>query len=68
MKITALIPDEIVHDVQKYTKGKNTTDSIVKALVDWLYIKRIEYLNKEVKKKPLQFNSGFDHDTLRNTR
>lgn len=36
MKITALIPDEIISDVQEYTEEKNITDSLIKALSDWL--------------------------------
>jgi hypothetical protein len=52
MKVTALIPDDIIYDVQEYTEGKNITDSLVKALSDWLYIKRIQKLNSEVRKTP----------------
>ena len=59
MKVTALIPDEIINDVQQYTEGKNITDSLIKALSDWLYIKRIQKLNNEVRKEPLQFLDGF---------
>src|SRR5450759_2694105 len=59
MKVTAIIPDEIINDVQEYTEGKNITDSLIKALSDWLYIKRIQKLNREVRKEPLQFLDGF---------
>jgi hypothetical protein len=68
MKVTAIIPDEIVNDVQEYTEGKNITDSLIKALSDWLYIKRIQKLNSEVRKDPLQFVEGFSIEQLRNTR
>jgi hypothetical protein len=68
MKVTAIIPDEIVNDVQEYTKGKNITDSIIKALSDWLYIKRIQKLNNEVQKDPLQFADGFNGEIVRNSR
>jgi len=68
MKVTAIIPDEIVSDVQEYTKGKNITDSIIKALSDWLYIKRIQKLNNEVRKEPLQFADGFNGEIVRNSR
>ena len=66
MKVTALIPDEILKDVQEYTKGKNITDSLIKALSDWLYIKRIQKLNNDVKKEPLQFAEGFNAASVRN--
>lgn len=65
MKITALIPDDIVADVQKFTEGKNITDSLVKALSDWLYIKRIQKLNNAIKNEPLQFADGFNVERLR---
>jgi hypothetical protein len=68
MKVTAIIPDEIVNDVQEFTKGKNITDSIIKALSDWLYIKRIQKLNNEVRKDPLQFADGFNAEIVRNSR
>jgi hypothetical protein len=68
MKVTAIIPDEIVSDVQEYTKGKNITDSIIKALSDWLYIKRIQKLNNEVRKEPLQFVDGFNGEIVRHSR
>ena len=68
MKVTAIIPDEIVSDVQEYTKGKNITDSIIKALSDWLYIKRIQKLNSVVRKEPLKFADGFNGEIVRNSR
>lgn len=68
MKVTALIPDDIISDVQEYTKGKNITDSLIKALSDWLYIKRIQKLNSAVRNEPLKFIDGFNIEILRNTR
>ena len=60
MKVTALIPDEIIKDIQEYTKGKNITESLIKALSDWLYIKRVQTLNNQLKKEPLRFADGYD--------
>jgi len=34
MKVTALIPDEIVDEVKNYSGGKNITDAITIALKD----------------------------------
>ena len=65
MKVTAIIPDEIISDVQKYTEGRNITDSLIKALNDWLYAKRIENLHKELLKKPVQFKEGFSAESIR---
>ncbi len=65
MKVTAIIPDEIINDIQKFTKGKNITDSLVKALNDWLYVKRIEMLNKELSTEPVNFKEGFTAEGVR---
>jgi len=66
MKISAVIPDELITDVQEFTDGKNITESIIKALSDWLYIKRIQKLNDALKKNPLKFADGFNAETVRN--
>ena len=66
MKVTAIIPDEIIKDVQKYTEGKNITDSLIKALNDWLYSKRIENLNEKLARKPVQFKESFSAEGIRN--
>ena len=65
MKVTAIIPDEIILDVQKFTEGKNITDSLIKALNDWLYSKRIEFLNEEVAENPVKFKEGFTAEGIR---
>jgi len=59
MKVTALIPDQLVHDVQGLAKGKNLTDSLVKALTEWSAQQRIHRLNETVAEHPLRFAPGF---------
>lgn len=66
MKVTAIVPDEVITDIQEYTEGKNITDSLIRALSDWLYIKRIQKLNNDIKKEPLQFADGFNAELIRN--
>jgi len=65
MKVTAILPDDIVRDVQEYTGGKNITDSLLKALKDWLYLKRIEKLNSALTKNPVEFRKGFTAESIR---
>ena len=65
MQVTAIIPDEIISDVQKFTEGRNITDSLIKALNDWLYAKRIENLHKELSKNPVQFKEGYSAESIR---
>lgn len=63
--MTAILPDDIVLDVQRFTEGKNITDSLIKALSDWLYAKRIEQLDQDLTKEPVHFREGFSADQIR---
>ena len=57
MKVTAIIPDHLVEEVKYYSKGKNITDSMIIALNEWLGLKHLHDLNKEVEENPLQFET-----------
>ena len=59
MKVTALIPDDLVKDVKQYAGGKNITESLITALEEWLSLKKIQYLNEDIVKKPLEFSKDF---------
>lgn len=65
MKITAILPDDIVRDVKEFTGGKNITDSLVKALKDWLYMKRLEKLNRQLSDNPVEFDEDFSAEKIR---
>jgi hypothetical protein len=68
MKVTAIIPDDVIKDVQKFSEGKNITESLIKALSDWLYIKRVQKLNEDLKNEPLNFIDGFSVESTREIR
>ena len=68
MKVTAIIPDEIVNDVKKYTGGKNITDSLIKALNDWLYRQRINHLSNDLQQNPVRFREDFTAEETRDKR
>ncbi|MES0489495.1 MAG: DUF2191 domain-containing protein [Leptospirales bacterium] len=65
MKVTALIPDDIVNEVKSYSGGKNITDSITIALKDWLKIQKIKNLNTKIEQKPLEFANDYSADNVR---
>jgi len=67
MKVTALIPDDIVTAVRKNAGGKNLTESLIIALQEWLTLKKIKKLNHIVKSSPLSFQEGVTAATLRET-
>ena len=53
MKVTALIPDNLIEEVKEYAKGKNTTESLIKALSEWLKMQKIKKL-KAMRKTALK--------------
>jgi hypothetical protein len=59
MKVTAMIPDEIVLEIKQYTGAKNITESLIVALKEWLALKKVKELNAAVKKQPLSFSLEF---------
>jgi len=65
MKVTALIPDELVNEVKQYAGGNNLTESLIVALQEWLSLKKIKSLNTEIKNKPLSFSNDFSAETIR---
>jgi len=67
MKVTALIPKALIFEVKELTNGKNITDSLIKALSEWVDIKKIKDLNLQVSEKPLEFKSGFSASSVRET-
>lgn len=36
MKLTALIPDNLIEKVREYTQGKDITEPLIKALAQWI--------------------------------
>lgn len=65
MKVTALIPDKLIEEVKEYTNGKNITESLIKALSEWLKMQKIKKLNSRVSKNPLKFRKDFSHRKIR---
>ena len=66
MKVTAILPDNIVADVKALTKSKKTTEALIKALSDWISSQKLKKLNSSIKKKPLSFTEDFSADLIRN--
>jgi len=59
MKVTAIIPDELVNDVKKMTGGATITDSLIIALKSYTSKQRLLKAIERVKKEPLIFQEGF---------
>ena len=65
MKVTAIFPDELISDVRELTGGKNITDSIEKALLEWIKIAKLKKLNQILQNNPLAFSEGFSAEKVR---
>ena len=65
MKVTALIPDEIVDEVSAHASGKNLTESLVIALQEWIELKKLNDLNKRIDANPFEFRKGYSSAKIR---
>lgn len=65
MKVTALIPDNLVNEVRKLSSGRNITESLIIALKEWLSIQKLKGLRQRVKTKPLTFKNNFTATEIR---
>jgi hypothetical protein len=65
MKVTALLPDDIIEEVKKLSGGKNITESLLIALQGYIAQQRIRKSIQKVKDKPLQFKDGFTAEKVR---
>lgn len=59
MKITALIPDELIKEVQKVSGGKNITESLIIALQHYISSKKMYDVIEEIEKEPFVFREDF---------
>ena len=65
MKVTALIPDDIINEVKQLAKGKNLTESLIVALEEWISLKKVKKLNSEIEHKPFEFSDNFSGHNVR---
>ncbi len=65
MKVTALIPDDIIREVKKLSGGKNITESILIAMQDYIARQKIRKAIQKVKENPLQFKDSFTAEKVR---
>ncbi len=65
MKVTALMPDDLVQEIKRYSTGRNLTESLVGALREWLAARKLRELNADLEKHPLDFGDGVSASSLR---
>jgi hypothetical protein len=55
MKVTAIIDDRLINEAVKYSNAKNITEAVKVALNEYIAIKKLTELGKEIKSNPLKF-------------
>ena len=55
MKVTALIPDELVKETKALSKAKNITEAMIIALNTYVSIQKLKAMGESIKSNPLQF-------------
>jgi len=65
MKVTALMSDALITEVKRYAPGKTLTESLQRALQEWLALKKVARLNQEVRQRPLAFKPAFSAAKIR---
>jgi hypothetical protein len=66
MKVTAIIPDELVSEVKALAGEKTITAALIRALEEWAQLQRVKAANQKVKAKPFRFQEGFEATSVRN--
>jgi len=65
MKVTALVPDDLIKDVQHFAMGGNLTESLLIALNEWVASRKLRSLGVEIRKQPLEFAPRFSAARVR---
>jgi len=65
MKVTALIPDDLIEKVKAKSGGKNITESLIIALKEYLNEQKIDDLINTVKEDPLVYQNNYTADGIR---
>ena len=55
MKVTALIPDELVRETQSISKAKNITEAMIIALNTYISIQKLKAMGESINQHPLKF-------------
>ena len=66
MKVTALLPDDLVTEVRELAAGKNLSESLIFALKEWTSIQKLRNLRGSIRKHPLTFSEKFSSHQIRN--
>jgi hypothetical protein len=55
MKVTALIPDELVQETKILSNAKNITEALVIALNTYIALKKLQAMGESIRSNPVRF-------------
>jgi hypothetical protein len=55
MKVTAIIPDELVRETQILSNAKNITEAMIIALKNYIALQKMKAMGEAINKNPLKF-------------
>jgi hypothetical protein len=55
MKVTAIIPDELVKETKSFSNAKNITEALIVALNSYVSIQKLKAMGEATSQKPLKF-------------
>jgi len=55
MKVTAIIPDELIQEAKMLSNAKNITDTMIIALNSYVAIEKLKAMGREISKNPMKF-------------
>ena len=56
MKVTAIIPDELVRETQILSNARNITDAMIIALKNYIALQKLKEMGEAINERPLQFS------------
>jgi hypothetical protein len=65
MKVTSLIPDDLINEVRQYAGKNNLTECLITALSEWVSQQKIKELNIQLHDAPLSFSDNFSAESIR---
>lgn len=55
MKVTAIIPDELVRETQILSNARNITEAMIIALKNYIALQKLKAMGEAINKSPLKF-------------
>jgi len=55
MKVTALIPDELILETKNLSNAKNITEALIIALNSYVALEKLKAMGESVRSKPVRF-------------